>query len=379
MKPLTPEQYEKRVLLLVSGMSPQIVTETLFALVQPAKPRVPFIPTEVHLVTTATGAEQARLNLLEGREGKAQFLLFCKDYAIDPTIFAAANIHVITDAAGNELNDIRTPAENEATADFITRKVREFTSNNDTALHVSMAGGRKTMGYYAGYALSLFGRSQDRLSHVLVSEGYEGLRDFYYPTPKPLTIYDRHEKALDASKAKVSLATIPFVRLRDGLPESLQTGQHSFSQAVELAQLANNQLELRLFPARYSYQIAGAEGELSKVQFFLLLWAAERQQQNLPPITPLVDGEQNLDYTTEFLALEDRYEITLSTKTHSALLDGMTKEFIEPHVSRLNKTLTNQLGPRLASRCKLAPQTTQLGYGYALPEDLTIHIEQDLL
>ena len=38
------------------------------------------------------------------------------------------------------------------------------------------------MGYYLGYALSLFGRSQDRLSHVLVSDGYEGHPEFYYPS-----------------------------------------------------------------------------------------------------------------------------------------------------------------------------------------------------
>jgi CRISPR-associated protein (TIGR02584 family) len=30
-----------------------------------------------------------------------------------------------------------------------------------------MPGERKTMGFYVGYALSLFGRAQDRLSHVI--------------------------------------------------------------------------------------------------------------------------------------------------------------------------------------------------------------------
>lgn len=37
------------------------------------------------------------------------------------------------------------------------------------------------MGYYLGYALSLYGRAQDRLSHVLVTERYESLRDFFIP------------------------------------------------------------------------------------------------------------------------------------------------------------------------------------------------------
>lgn len=40
------------------------------------------------------------------------------------------------------------------------------------------------MGFFVGYALSLFGRAQDRLSHVLVSDPFESLTDFYYPHGK---------------------------------------------------------------------------------------------------------------------------------------------------------------------------------------------------
>ena len=39
------------------------------------------------------------------------------------------------------------------------------------------------MGFYVGYALSLFGRAQDRLSHVLVPPPYESRKDFFYPRP----------------------------------------------------------------------------------------------------------------------------------------------------------------------------------------------------
>jgi CRISPR-associated protein (TIGR02584 family) len=41
------------------------------------------------------------------------------------------------------------------------------TADPQASLHVSIAGERKTMGFYVGYALSLFGRTQGRLSHVL--------------------------------------------------------------------------------------------------------------------------------------------------------------------------------------------------------------------
>ena len=42
--------FPRRILLAVSGLTPQIVTETLYALAVIQKPA--WIPTEVHLITT---------------------------------------------------------------------------------------------------------------------------------------------------------------------------------------------------------------------------------------------------------------------------------------------------------------------------------------
>ena len=136
---MSPEQFPHRVLIAVSGKSAQILTETLYALIhqEPA-----FVPTEVHLISTAEGARHASLNLL-GDNG--WFLRLCRDYQLDPEIFDASRIHVISDSEGQALTDIRSPADNEAAADFITGFIRERTDQPDAALHVSMAGGRKTM------------------------------------------------------------------------------------------------------------------------------------------------------------------------------------------------------------------------------------------
>lgn len=70
-------------------------------------------------------------------------------------------------------------------ADAIVELVRRCTQDDQTALHVSIAGGRKTMGFFMGYALSLYGRPQDRLSHVLVSAPFESNHDFY-DLPRPI-------------------------------------------------------------------------------------------------------------------------------------------------------------------------------------------------
>lgn len=59
--------FPRRVLLAVCGLSPQVLTETIYALAVKRKPL--FIPTEIHLVTTQEGARRVRLTLLSHRPG----------------------------------------------------------------------------------------------------------------------------------------------------------------------------------------------------------------------------------------------------------------------------------------------------------------------
>ncbi len=227
--PNRPETYPRRVLVAVTGLSPQVVTETLYALAVQRRP--PFIPTEVVLVTTRTGAEHAWLMLLS--EDQGWFHRFCQDYGLTGIAFAENSIRILPDSQGNLADDIRTPEDNECAADYLADLVRELTQDPSCALHVSIAGGRKTMGYYLGYALSLYGRLQDRLSHVLISPPFESHPQFFYPTCAQRIIYalDKQQTPLDSSQAKVMLAEIPFVSLRHGLPEALLHGKARFSEA----------------------------------------------------------------------------------------------------------------------------------------------------
>ncbi|MEF8766960.1 hypothetical protein [Candidatus Accumulibacter contiguus] len=55
-----PNDYPRRILVAVTGLSPQIVTETLYALAV-APSGTAFVPTEIHLITTRSGAEKASL------------------------------------------------------------------------------------------------------------------------------------------------------------------------------------------------------------------------------------------------------------------------------------------------------------------------------
>jgi CRISPR-associated protein (TIGR02584 family) len=76
MTPTQPHTYPRRVLLMVTGRSPQVVTETLYALCRDQDP--PFVPTEVQVITTSEGAQDARLSLL--LEDPGWFHRLCRDW-----------------------------------------------------------------------------------------------------------------------------------------------------------------------------------------------------------------------------------------------------------------------------------------------------------
>ena len=235
-----PSEYSKRVLLAVSGLSPQVVTETLCALAMAEGDR--FVPSEVHLLTTTEGAMRAKLLLLSNRPG--WFYRLCEEYGLQGVQFPEQNIHLLCGRDGQPLEDIRSAEDNRCAADCITEHIRLLTSDADSALHVSLAGGRKTMGFYAGYALSLFGRQQDRLSHVLVPSEYEFSGDFFYPSIATRVIEGRDKRPLDAAEAKLILADIPFVSMRQGLPVRLLEGESSYSEVVQAANAALAPAEL---------------------------------------------------------------------------------------------------------------------------------------
>lgn len=219
------------VLVATLGLAPQVLTETLYALAMRAEDR--FVPEEIHIITTLPGRARAMADLLDGPHPMLKTL--AADYGL-PQLGSALTperIRVITGKDGAPLADIGSEADNTAAADCILALIRDLTADPETALHVSIAGGRKTMGFLLGYALSLYGRPQDRLSHVLVDAPLETHPQFYYPRPEPETLTDRDGLAFVADASRVSLADIPFVRLRRQLPGWLLDTATSYGEAVE--------------------------------------------------------------------------------------------------------------------------------------------------
>jgi len=237
-EPKKPGQYDRRILLCITGMTPQIVTETLYAL---AHQEERFIPTEIHLITTSDGEKRINDTLL--RKPQGELAAMSKDYPELGNLEECTKVHVIRGADGAPLPDIRTVEDNETAANFIVKEVAKYTGHENAALHVSIAGGRKTMGFLLGYAVSVFARPQDRLSHVLVSPPeFEspGLA-FYYPPKKPRELAlnspppkprELAVKKVSTARAQITLAPIPLVRLRPGLPKDLLDGSKNYVETV---------------------------------------------------------------------------------------------------------------------------------------------------
>lgn len=320
-------------LLAVTGLTPQVVTETLYALHAQGER----LPAEIHILTTAEGYQRAKLTLIND----GWLARFYDDYQLPLPVFDESNIHVLQQTDGSPLTDIRSQADNQAMADGITEWIRTFTANPNSALHVSIAGGRKTMGFYAGYALSLYGRTQDRLSHVLVSADYESHPQFYYPTPYSHVIYgnDPSRKPLDTQHAEVMLADIAFVRLRHGLDQTLLQGKSSFSQSVANAQraLGPAQLTINLEQRRMTAQ--GLPIKLIPADLAFYLWLLQRQADELPSPQCPSDGAPDKEYAEQYLLQYRRIngELGGADRTVTALQHGMSKSFFEQRKSRINK------------------------------------------
>lgn len=373
MPPLVePQHFERRVLLAVTGLSPQVVTETLYALAVAQQPA--FVPTEVHVVTTEAGAQRLRLLLLSQKPG--WFARLCADYRLPAISFSDANIHVLKTADGTTLSDIRSPHDNELAADFITEKVRGFTADAKCALHVSMAGGRKTMGFYMGYALSLFGRPQDRLSHVLVSEPFESSNDFFYPTPYSKVIEFRDRAVADTATATVTLADIPFVSLRHGLPAPLLAGRAGFNDTVSAARRALAPPELAIDLPNRRVRAAGLTIHVPPAPLAMLSLFARRAAS----LEGLVSAPTKTIPDTELAShfLHELRQIAGSMgdidRTEERLAVGMGDDFFSQTLSRLQRCLKESLGPAAQPylidnggtrqrryRLTLAPQAIRFG------------------
>ncbi len=309
----------KEVFIFIAGSTPQVVTETICAL---AMKEPPVYPDEIFIITTGKGKTIMQNALID--RGILRNLI--KEYSLPSISLKETSFIIPANASGIALNDIRDESENEAMGDLITSFIRKKAENKSARIHCSIAGGRKTMSFYLGAAMQLFGRPWDKLYHVLVSPEFESNPGFYYK-PKKDKIIECSGKKLHTSDAEIILAELPFIRLRNklslegaGFKELVKEGQ----KEIDIA-LVQHELKVNLSEKTISI----GKKRISLTPVNMMIYAAYLKQKLYRCKHP--ERIYCMDCTDCFPSI-----IELSTKT---AIEEMAKDYMKMYPSRVDDLL----------------------------------------
>lgn len=260
----------KEVFIFVAGTTPQIITETIYAL---SKRNPPIYPQKLYIITTSIGRKIIKNTII--KKGILESLF--KEYNIPLVDLTDDSFIVPRYKNGKELDDIKDDKDNAIIGDLICSFIKERTREEDSRLHCSIAGGRKTMSFYLGVALQLFGRQRDKLYHVLVSPEFEANQEFFYKPKKNQIIKTPNGKRLNTKNAKVFLAELPFIRLRDKFPLSGRTFNELVSESQKEIDRAFICPPLNVFLEESAVQIGDVKIKIQPVHLALYTAFLERK------------------------------------------------------------------------------------------------------
>lgn len=372
----------KDIFIFITGSTPQVITETIYALAM-KKPSV--YPDGIFILTTCKGKELAEKALFD----RGILKTLTDEYDMPPIDTKQISFIIPSDCSGNLLDDIRDEAENEAMGDLITSFIREKTKDPSYKLHCSIAGGRKTMSFYLGAAMQLFARPWDKLYHVLVTPEFESNPEFFYKPKKDkeLTspcspslsksgvggVTGTRLKRLNTKDAVITLAELPFIRLRD----KVSLDGKEFKKLVEEGQkeidMAIIQPELKVNLTEKTLKIGDKIIKLPPIN--LMIYAAYLRHKLNHCKYP--EREYCRDCTDCFpsllelstkAALEEMakdYSIMYPSRAEDMLYKyrtGLNMELIRQAISKIKKQMTEELKNDALAFC-YAVTTAFRGYG----------------
>lgn len=265
------------VLISLCGTSPAVISETVFALAQAGDP-----PGKVVVITTLAGEACLRTALFEsGVWSQLRKSLNCDiSFSLNQE-----HLRLLPDGCGGDAPDVADTLSAESAGSFILDVLRQYTENPDTRITFSIAGGRKSMSALGALCMSLLGRHEDRLCHILVNPPFDdpGLKPgFYFPVPGRIHV-DRNGNSWDSADARLTLSILPFVHCRYLIEREWRRLPGEYTRMVALADRAaevfEEPSELRLYPGLLCVRAGKAEFSL-QFQLFLLYWMlAERRRE----------------------------------------------------------------------------------------------------
>ena len=278
----------KTVLVAGVGLSPAVLANTVWAMAHES-PAV--VPDEVVAITTSVGRKCIQEQLL----ASGGWDRLCVALAGKLAFGASDSIRVLGDSK-KDFDDIATPGQNDAAADFILKVLRQYTEDPGTRVIASIAGGRKSMSALMISCMSLLGRTQDRVCHVLVNEPYELRMEPPFLFPEKGVKHKLDGKTYLAAKAKPVLSDIPFVRVRGWYGEKFRTVPPSYMQLVNkvqgIAPQPANYPTVKLHASTGTLSVGKALVDLSPRELALVYVMLNRIKRNhLPASWPDLEGD----------------------------------------------------------------------------------------
>lgn len=183
------------ILICSVGLSPQVVTETLYALEQRR-----WRPDRIVILTTRGGKEACEKQLLIQGGGLDQFRTHVNGHLPKPDFVLASS----------DSGDIETERELIKFASCAHQLLKNVCADPHTTLFLSLAGGRKASAVFLSLIMAVYGREQDRMFHVTTKPDMVSVPDFWFPTQRRIAL--PKGRSLEADDVEINLLEIPFPR-----------------------------------------------------------------------------------------------------------------------------------------------------------------------
>lgn len=327
----------KKVLIALCGKSPQIITETLFAL----HIRNSF-PERLVILTTETGRALCRTTLLHPRDGKLSSLM--KRLQINwPLILRDEDIHTPVSSTEQPIMDIHTEEDSRRFLDLCLKVVFALSKDADSELIFSIAGGRKTMSAALALAAQCYARPQDSMFHVLVPQELETDQSFFFPT--------RSEK-----NDIITLTPVPFFRMREHLSSDFFRSPGTM-ETLSYVCMPQKPLHISLYLDECSLVCEGKTLRLPPALFAVYTFFAMRNIA-CPKNTSICSSECHICAVTwnsialkrnEILHIYERIEGKSLARGSSGILNLSAANF-RSSLSKLKKILIQAFGPTTGTR-----------------------------
>lgn len=310
---------KKIALVAILGISPAVLTEAIWALAH--QKDKPVVPDEILILTTGVGKKNLDAQIQIGKQNGVWASLL-RDLSAEGIRVNGKLRHRVELFKGdddNPIEDLPTEESNLRAADKMMKELREFTDDDGYVVYGLLAGGRKTMTALFFSCMCLLGRRDDRIYHVLITDGYENRLEPPFCYPQKGVVHCgkiRNPKAgrkgaqalidarLKSEDCRINLFSVPFVYMGEWCQAKCKGRRLSYSSLIAAVR---DSMDAELMPdIRVDFADNGglwlddAKVKLSESEFMLFVELAQGLSSE--------NALKRLNALQEYLALNDNGE-----------------------------------------------------------------------